>query len=147
MQPLFALVGAAGHKVRDFGVAEGVGPGVQQAHDHKAQHEVHEGPGAEDENALPGGLVGEGPGVVGRLVLPGHGAVAPKEDQAQGIEGLALLLFPDGGAHAQGKLLHPDTAGLGHQEMAALMDAHHQAEEQNCKDDIERCHLPKLSIT
>ena len=142
MQPLLALIGAAGHEVLDLRVAEGVGAGIEQADDDKAQQEIHEGPGAEDDDALPGGLGGEGARVVRGLVLAGHGAVAPEGDQAQGVEGLALLLFPEGRAHAQGELIHPHAAGLGRQEVAALVDAHQQAEEQNCQDHIEKGHLP-----
>ena len=129
MQTLLALIGAALHEVRQHRGAEGRGVGIEDQDDHKAQQEVHKGACRQDDDPLPGRLIGKGPGVVRALVLPGHGAEAAEGDAAQGIFRLALFPFEDDRAHADGKLLHPHTAGFGGGKVAQLMHGDQHAEQ------------------
>ena len=85
--------------------------------------------------------------IVGRFVLPGHGAEAAEGDAAQGIDRLALLLLQDGGPHAERELLDPDAAGLRRGEVPKLMDADEHAEKKYCQCDVKNSHLPKFSMT
>ena len=74
--------------------------------------------------------------VAGVLVLALHGAVAAYGQAAEGIQGLALLLFEYGRAHAYGELVDLDAQQLSRREMAELVDGDEHAEKDYCEDDI-----------
>lgn len=113
----------------------------------RPSQEVHSRARDEDDDALPRRLIHERARIVGRFVLPGHGAEAAEGDAAQRIDRLALLLLQDGGPHAERELLDPDAAGLRRGEVPKLMDADEHAEKKYCQCDVKNSHLPKFSMT
>ena len=124
-------VGAAVHKAVDDRRHEGSGIAVHQHDEYDAQQKVHERARAKDDELFPEALVGEGSRVLGLLILA-HCAEAAYGQDAQGIQGLALLLFPDSGPHAYGELIHPDSAGLCSDEMSEFMYGDQNAEHYDC---------------
>ena len=107
-------------------------------HDQKQQqteHEVHERAGTEDQKPFPRRLARERARVVDRLVLARHGAKPADRQAADGVERLPLLLFPDGGAHEQGELIHLNTKGFSKSEVPQLMNKDQKAEKDNCENN------------
>ena len=135
-----ASVGKAG----DGGRVERLGTGVEEEDDDKAGEEVHGRAGGEDQQLFPKALTVQRRRVVGVLLFPFHGAEAAHGEGAEGIPGVAPLLFPQNGAHADGKFVDADAAGLGGQEVAQFVDGDEHAEHQQGRQDIYdhgRCSL------
>ena len=128
----------------------------EQQH-HKAQHKVHHRACCHHQHPLPdGGLVQRlarplcqhlrWDGRSGILLVPALGLralgaflpfqrhIAAHRQGPQGVLGALADGFPEGRAHADGKLVDPDAAELCHRKVAELMDGDHGAEhEQRCK--------------
>ena len=147
MEPLAALVWAAVHEAGDLRGAESVGIGIEDDDYQQAEQKVHCRARDEDDDALPRRLIHERARIVGRFVLPGHGAEAAEGDAAQGIDRLALLLLQDDRTHAERELLDFDAAGLRRSEVPKLMYADEHAEKKYCQCDVKNSHLPKFSMT
>ena len=136
LQGVLPLIGAAVHEVRERRRGKAL---RLREHDQKQQqteHEVHERAGAEDQKPLPCRLARERTRVVDRLVLARHGAEPADRQAADGVERLPPLLFPDGGAHADGEFIHAHPARLGHEEVAELMHGDEDTEDENCEQNI-----------
>ena len=69
--------------------------------------------------------------VVGFLLLALHGAEAAHRERPQGVQRLALLLFPQCRPHADGELIDPHAAGLGRQKVTQLVYGDQYAEHQH----------------
>ena len=66
--------------------------------------------------------------------LPFQRHIAAHRQGPPGVLGALADGFPEGRAHADGKLVDPDAAELCHRKVAELMDSDHGAEhEQRCK--------------
>ena len=129
----------------------------QDQQHHEPQHKVHDRTGHHHQHPLPDrGLVqGDAgaffrrhrggcrflPPVTGGFGLLALGAflpfqrhIAAHRQGPQGVLGALADGFPEGRAHADGKLVDPDAAELCHRKVAELMDGDHGAEhEQRCK--------------
>ena len=136
LQGVLPLIGAAVHEVRERRRGKAL---RLRKHDQKQQqteHEVHERAGAENQKPLPCRLARECARVIDRLVLARHGTKPADRQAADGVERLPLLLFPDGGAHADGEFIHAHPARLGHEKMTELMHGDEDTEDENCEQNI-----------
>ena len=115
----------------------GLGDAQKQRHRNgQPQHKVHKRPGAQDDNLLPCRLPGKGPGVARVLVLSLHSAVAPHGKGPQRVQSLPPLLGPQGGAHADGELVHLHPQQLGRDKVSELVDGNEYAKERNRQQNI-----------
>ena len=122
LQPIFPGIGKPLCKVSDHRHGIAAGHPKENGHQHKARHKVHHRPGGQDDELPPGGLSGEGPGILTVLVLPFHGAVSPDGEGPKGVQGFPLLPGENGRSHANGELIDLNVQAFGRQEMPALMD-------------------------
>ena len=136
LQAVLRLQRAALGKGGDGRVVESLCAAVQQQQDQKARQKIHDGAGGENQQLGPESLPVQGMGVVGVLVLALHGAETAAGDGSQGVECFALLLFPQGRPHADGKFVDGHAAGLGRQKVAQLMDGDQYAEDENGHKNI-----------
>ena len=134
----------AGHIAGDHRGHEPLHLGKEGQDQNHPGRKIEEGPGHQDEKPLPGGLVPKGPGVVGVLPLPLHGAEAA---DGKGPEGIGRLPAPAGKQlrpHADGELVDPDSQRLGGNKVAEFMDGDEQAEHQDGDEDINDGHRTLL---
>ena len=130
--------GAALGQSGDGGGNIGAGAGIEQDHDEKSRHQVHKRARCQDDQLLPQGLGGKGPGI-GRAVvpvLPLHGAVAADGQGAEGVFRLPLLPGPNGRAHADGELIDLDVQLFRRNKMSPLVDRDEQPKEKDSENDI-----------
>ena len=122
-----------------FDMIPGIGQtvaGIKGEGHRECEHEVHERPGKQRDQALPGLLQLQRAGILPgdlalRIVLPVKAAVTAARDQAENI--LRSVLSrpaekPRAEADAEGA--HGNAAGAGGQEMSALVHGHHDAQHQ-----------------
>ena len=136
LQSFRALIGAAVHKALNRRGNKGSCTEIKAEDHHKAEQEIVERAGTEDQNTLPGRLRRKCARIVGIAVFPFHRAVAAERYGTKRIERLTLLFFPDGGSHADRELVDLHTAELCHGEMAELVNGDQDAENQNRNDNV-----------
>jgi hypothetical protein len=106
----------------------------------EGEDEVGEGAGDGDEETLPAGLgvevVGSG-GVGFGSMFAGKFDVAAEGKERDAVVGATVLEAEEAGAKADGEGLDADAAELAYEEMAELMDEHHDAENDDEFDDDE----------
>ena len=130
LQAVSALQRAAVGKARHHRHVERPGIGVQYQDNEQSRDEVHGRACREDQQLGPEALVVQGCRIIGILLFAFHGTETAHRKQPQGVLRLPLLLLPQGGPHADGKLVDPHAAGLGRHEMPQLVDGDEHAEHQ-----------------
>ena len=145
LQPLLRLQLAAVKEAGDLRGRKARHARVEDRQHHQARQKVHERTGRQNDEPFPPDFGGKGPGIVGFLILALHGAVAAHGNAAQGIERLAALLFHDGRAHADGKLVHLHVQRLGREKMAQLVDEDQKAENQDRNENIHEITCQKTA--
>ena len=110
--------------------ADKIGLAEHNGNDNNAHDKIDGSSGGNDYHALPQGLVVERVLILAVLVLALHADISADWQNAHGIVGLALLLFEDGGAHADRELVDLDLEKLCKKEMAELMEHYDDAEEK-----------------
>ena len=109
--------------------------------EHQPRQEIHHGTCHQDDDPLPPGGGTEGAGIFRAVaVLALHLTVAAEGDQADGVQRLALFLFPQGGSHEHGKFVYLHAKALGGGKMPQLMDENEQTEKDNSENDTECRH-------
>ena len=98
-------------------------------HQHHADEKIHRRTGGQNDEPLPPGRFVEGTGIVASAVLALHSAVAADGDAADGVQGFAHLLFPEGRPHEHGKFVDLNAGELGGGKMPQLMDENQDAEQ------------------
>ena len=129
LQAALAIDGTALFKLADDRRDKSLGRQKHDYHDQDANNEIHGGTGHQNNQPFPPGRFLEGPGVIRILVLALHGAVAADGNTADGIKGLAVLLFEDCRAHKHGEFIDLNTGELRRNEMTQFVDKNKKAEQ------------------
>ena len=137
LQAGFGLEGTAIGKSGDGGVIKGLRIAVQHQQDHKTRHKVHKRTGGKNQQSGPEPLVVQGVGIIRILILALHGAKAAAGDGAERIQCIALLLFPQGGPHADGKFIDGHAAGFGRQKVTQFMDGDQYTKDEDRHKNID----------
>ena len=133
--------GVGGDVVRDGGTGDElldlVVQHVADGHEDDGEEEVGEGAGEGDEDALPAGMGVEVAGIGGTLagIIAGHFDIAAEGKEADAVVCVAALEADEALAEADGEDLDTDTAELGHDEVAGLVDENHDAEDDEKFED------------
>ena len=110
--------------------ADKIGLAEHNGDDNNAHDKIDGSSGGNDYHALPQGLVVERVLILAVLVLAFHADISADWQNAHGIVSLALLLFEDGGTHADRELVDLDLEKLCKKEMAEFMEHYDDAEEK-----------------
>ena len=110
--------------------ADKIGLAEHNRNDYNAHDKIDRRSGGNDYHSLPQGLVVEGVLILAVLVLALHADVSAYRQDSHGIVCIALLLFEDGGTHADRELVDLDLEKLCKKEMAELMEHYYDAEEK-----------------
>ena len=110
--------------------ADKIGLAEHNRNDYNAHDKIDRRSGDNDYHSLPQGLVVEGVLILAVLVLALHADVSAYRQDSHGIVCIALLLFEDGGTHADRELVDLDLEKLCKKEMTEFMEHYDDAEEK-----------------